>query len=69
MTVIFVFGDFLFIFLINSLHRLSAFSVTEHVLIIKLSGLLFRVVLLYPFFPNILDIDEVSEKLSLQPKV
>ena len=51
------------------LHFLFAFSVTEQVFITNTSGDSSKGTLLYPFSSNILEIVEVSEKLSLQPKV
>ena len=51
------------------LHFLSAFSVTEQVLMIKISGESVKLTFWYPFDSNILDRVDVSEKLSLHPSV
>ena len=62
-------GEFFFAFLIILLHSLFAFSVTEHVLITYKSALSSNSVLVKPILTNCLPMVEVSEKLSLQPKV
>ena len=56
-------------FLTNCLHFLSAFSVTEQVLITKTSGASLKSTRANPSSSNIRATVDVSEKLSLQPKV
>ena len=62
-------GDIFFAFLINLLHSLFAFSVTEHVLIINKSAPSLKELSINPLAISCLFIVDVSEKLSLHPNV
>ena len=61
MAIIFDFGLFFFALLTKYLNSLSAFWVTEHVLITYISAFSLNETLLYPLFSKSLEIDDVSE--------